>query len=200
MLSSRNIHFAILGVILGGASGYILAFYQAQSSLQRAPASVASASTTPATPATPPDHPEVSKEKMVALFNEALQKNPNDPELMTRYAGFLYENANYPDSIQWYQKVLALKPEDTNARADMATAMWKMGEREKALAEYQTALKSDSKNVFLWHTVTLVQIGLKDFKAAADSVKRIEEIEPTYQALPQLKKQLEQATNTKAPN
>jgi hypothetical protein len=28
MFSSRNIHFAVLGIILGASSGYILAFYQ----------------------------------------------------------------------------------------------------------------------------------------------------------------------------
>jgi len=33
MFSSRNIHFAILGVILGATSGYILAFYQVQASM-----------------------------------------------------------------------------------------------------------------------------------------------------------------------
>ena len=36
MFSSRNIHFAILGIILGATTGYIFAFYQVQSSMPRA--------------------------------------------------------------------------------------------------------------------------------------------------------------------
>ena len=32
MFSSRNIHFAILGLILGASIGYIAAFYQAEAS------------------------------------------------------------------------------------------------------------------------------------------------------------------------
>ena len=192
MFSSRNIHFVILGIILGGASGYILAFYQAQSTLRRAPVRAAS----PA--GAPQNHPEVSNERMVALFKQALEKNPNDAELMTRYAGFLFDSGKYPESVEWFQKVLALKPDDANVRADLATALWNMGERDKALAEYQKAFKSDPKNILLLHNLFLVQIAMKQLDAAADSLKKMEEIDPKYSSLPELKKQLEQAA-AKAP-
>ena len=188
MFSSRNIHFAILGIILGGTFGYILAFYQAQSAVQRAPVSAAAAS------GVPQNHPKVSNEQMLALFKEALEKNPNDSELMTRYAGFLFETGKYPESIEWFQKVLAQKPEDANARADMATAFWNMGERDKALAEDQKAFNSDPKNIFLLHNLFLVQIAMKDLSAAAASLKKMEEIDPKYSSLPELKKQFEQAS------
>src|SRR5881628_2990659 len=87
MFTSRNIHFAVLGVILGASSGYILAFYQVQSSM---PAPAVNASVN-ASGGVPQNHPEVTNDQMVALFKQALAKNPNNPELMTRYANFLLD-------------------------------------------------------------------------------------------------------------
>ena len=67
MLNSRNIHFAILGIILGAASGYIFAFYQVQSSMPRAlPAQQGSN--------TPQGHPGVNNDQLLAMFKEALDR------------------------------------------------------------------------------------------------------------------------------
>src|SRR6478735_3903117 len=104
MFTSRNIHFAILGIILGATTGYIFAFYQVQSSTPRtlpAPAKQSS---------TPQGHPDVSNEQLVTMFKEALAKNPNDTTLMTRYANFLFDLGKYNESVEWFQKVLAIQP------------------------------------------------------------------------------------------
>jgi tetratricopeptide (TPR) repeat protein len=186
MFSSRNIHFAILGIILGGASGYIFAFYQAQNSIQRAPA--AAAATAP-----PQDHPDVSNEQMVAMFNEALQKNPNDPELMRRYARFLSDTGKFQESIEWFQKLVALNPDNPNAHADIATAYWNMGQKDKALAELEAAAKIDPKNISLARNLFLVQLRMGQTTAAAESLKRIEEVDPKLAGLSELKQQLEEA-------
>src|SRR5438093_13277343 len=90
MFTSRNIHFAILGIILGATSGYIFAFYQVQSSTPRA---------VPSTQA-PGQHPEVNNDQLLAMFKEALAKNPNDTTLMTRYANFLFDLGRFNESVE----------------------------------------------------------------------------------------------------
>src|SRR3981081_1460077 len=113
MFTSRNIHFAILGIILGGASGYIFAFYQVQSSMPR-----------PVPSAQGQQHPDVNDQQLLAMFKEALAKNPNDTTLMTRYANFLFDMGKFAEAVQWFQKVLALQPGNLDVRTDLGTALY----------------------------------------------------------------------------
>jgi tetratricopeptide (TPR) repeat protein len=183
MFTSRNIHFAILGIILGATSGYILAFYQVQTTLPRPTAN--------ASPRTPQNHPEVTNEQITALFKQALEKNPNQPELMTRYANFLFDSGKYSEAADWFQKVLALQPNDLNVRTDMATALWNTGQRDRAMGEYRKALTADPKHMPTLHNLFVAELdGDHNTKAAADILKRMEEIDPKYSDLPTLKKRL----------
>ena len=110
MFTSRNIHFAILGIILGSAFGYIFAFYQVQASM---PPPISAASQAPA------NHPEVTNEQMLALFKQALDKNPNEPELLTRYASFMFSLGRYTETAETLQKLLTVKPNDMQTMEDL---------------------------------------------------------------------------------
>ncbi len=76
MFSSRNIHFVILGIILGGTLGYIFAFYQVQASMPARPRSASGSNSN-----LPNGHPNVSNDHILEMFKEALEKNPNDTTL-----------------------------------------------------------------------------------------------------------------------
>src|SRR5437899_12578011 len=99
MFSSRNIHFAVLGIILGANSGYIVDFYQAQASMPQ-PVSRVSGSKVPN------GHPNVSNDQLFAMFKQALEKNPNDTTLMTKYANFLFDLGKFSEAVAWFQKVV----------------------------------------------------------------------------------------------
>jgi len=184
MLSARNIHFIILGIILGATSGYIFAFYQVQSTTP--PPEIVDSGV-------PSGHPNVDNQQIQALFNEAFQKNPNDPKLLARYGNFLFSTDRFSEAIDAYQKVLVTEPNNLNVRTDMATAYWNSGQRDQAMTEYNKALEIDPKHINTLHTLFLVQIeGRNDIDAAAGLLKRIEEANPSYDQLPGLKRQLEQ--------
>jgi len=183
MFSSRNIHFAILGIILGATSGYILAFYQVQASMapaiSRAPGSNL-----------PSGHPNVSNEQLLAMFKEAMEKNPNDVTLMTKYANFLFDLGRAPEAVEWFQKVVALQPQNADARTDFATALWNAGQKDKAMAEYQTALSIDPKHMATLHNLVIVYTEDRNFPAAEKTIKQMEAIDPKYQGLETLKTRL----------
>src|SRR5262245_60941954 len=120
MFSSRNIHFALLGIILGAASGYVFAFYQVQTSMPAPAASAGSGNSSQ-------NHPPVNNDQILALFKAALEKKPNEPELMTRYASFLANLGRYSEEVEWFQKVLTVQPNNLDARTDLDTALRKMG-------------------------------------------------------------------------
>jgi tetratricopeptide (TPR) repeat protein len=152
MFSSRNIHFAILGIILGASTGYISAFYQAESSIVR---QVPQASNSGA----PPNHPNVTPEQLLGMFKVALEKNPNDPELLNRYGNFLFNLSRFQESAEWIQKAQALRPTHMPTMEDLFNAQLE---------------------------------GLRDVKAAQATLKKMEQTDPRYTGLPDLRKRLEE--------
>jgi thioredoxin-like negative regulator of GroEL len=110
MFSSRNIHFAILGIILGASTGYIFAFYQVQSSIPRELPSSQSSNM-------PQGHPNVNEEQLGAMVQDALAKNPKDTTLMIRYASFLFDRQRYTEAVDWLQKAVTIFLDQRNVAA-----------------------------------------------------------------------------------
>ena len=183
MFTSRNIHFALLGIILGSAFGYIYAFYQVQSSMPRTLPSQQSSNV-------PQGHPNVSNEQLLAMFKEALAKNPDDPTLLTKYANFLFDLGRFNEAVEVFQKILSTQPNNLDVRTDFATALWNAGQKDKAMAEYQQILKSDPKHMATLHNLVIVHMEARDFAAAEQVLKQMEQIDPKYEGLEPLRKRL----------
>jgi len=181
MFSSRNIHFAILGIILGATTGYIFAFYQVQSSMPRALPQASSA---------PPGHPDVSDEQLVGMVKDALAKNPNDTTLMTRYANFLFDRQRFAEAVDWFQKAIALEPNNLDTRTDLGTALWSAGRKDQAMAEYLHILKVDPKHMATLHNLVIVHLEERNFTEADKVLKQMEAVDPKYEGLEPLKRRL----------
>ena len=190
MFSSRNIHFAVLGIILGATFGYILAFYQVQASMP-APAARSTNS------GVPNGHPNVTNEQLLSMFQEALKKKPNDTQLLTKYANFLFDVAKYSEAVAAFQKVVALQPDNLDVRTDLGTALWNAGEKDKAMAEYRSILKADPKHMSTLHNLVIVHFDERDFASAERVIKQMAEIDPKYEGLEPLRKRLEELKGSK---
>jgi tetratricopeptide (TPR) repeat protein len=60
----------------------------------------------------PPNHPEVSAGEILQMFELAIKRNPNEPELLSRYGSFLFSLGRPSESVEWFQKALAIRPND----------------------------------------------------------------------------------------
>src|SRR5262245_16310488 len=98
MFSSRNIHFAVLGIILGASSGYILAFYQIDTKIPQKTKTLAGSGQQ--------GHPDVSNDQVMAMFKQQLERDPNNVEVLTRYADFLSDTDQFQAAADNYAKVL----------------------------------------------------------------------------------------------
>jgi len=194
MFSSRNIHFAILGIILGGTLGYIFAFYQVQASMPAAAPPSAAANSNSNLPG---GHPNVSNEQILGMFKEALAKNPNDTTLMTKYANFLFDSGKFAEAVSWFEKVVALQPESPDAKTDFGTALWNAGEKDKAMAQYRAALKIDPKHMATLHNLTIVYEEDRKLAEAEKTLKQMEAIDPKYEGIDTLKKRLDELKASK---
>ena len=198
MFSSRNIHFAILGIILGATTAYVAAFYQAAAAAPPAeqPAAAASADRADrqgqpgSQGALPANHPEVNDAQMLAALKKAAEDSPTEPKVLSRYANELFQLGRMEESADWYAKVVALTPKDTDVRALYGAVLWRIGRKADAKTQLQTAVTQDPKHVPSLHGLTIIAIDSKDMAMAKQLVQRIEKSDPAYDGLSDLKKKV----------
>ena len=192
MVSSRNLHFAILGIILGASSGYIFAFYQIEKNIPEKTKTLGGGSSNAQ------GHPEVSNEQVLAMFKTQIEKNPNDPELWSRYGDFLSDIERFQDAVDAYKKTIALEPENLNAQTFMGTALWNLGKKDEAVAVYERSYKKDPNHVPTLYYLAMVDLdNNKNVAGAAEKLAKIEKIDPNQPALKELRQKIEDARKAK---
>ena len=192
MFSARNIHIALLGLILGSATAYVFGTYQAETRRSTEAARLAASLA-----AAPVDHSDITDQEMLALFDQALGENPDNAELKTRYGNFLFNLKRYGEAIDMYRLALEDVPDDAVVRTDMGTALYSLGRVDEAMANYERALESDPGNVLALHNVAIAQLeALDDVAAAEETIRRIETIDPNYPGLGTLRGRLAAASNS----
>ncbi len=184
MLSSRNIHFAILGIILGATSGYIFAFYQIGRNIPVKVKTLDQGANSA--------HPDVSNEQILAMFKEQIAKNPKDTEVLSRYGDFLSDIEQFQEAVDAYKKVLELDPNNLNAQTFMGTALWNIGRKDEAVALYEKSLKVNPNHLASLYYLAMVDLDQKhDLNAAADKLARMEKIDSQQPALKQLRQRID---------
>jgi cytochrome c-type biogenesis protein CcmH/NrfG len=140
-------------------------------------------------------HPQQSAEAQAALAQnaapllEAVNKNPNDYDSLVKLGNLFYDGQQFPNAIQYYERALAIHPDNPDVRTDMGTAYWYMGNADKAVAAMETSLKYRPG-----HPQTLFNLGWvrwqgkSDAKGAVEAWQQLLKTNPDY---PQ-KEQVEQ--------
>jgi tetratricopeptide (TPR) repeat protein len=187
MFSSRNIHFAVLGIILGASSGYILAFYQIDKKIPE------KTRTLQGSGQGQQSHPDVSNEQVMAMFKQQLERDPNNVEVLTRYADFLSDSEHFQEAADNYAKVLKIQPSNLDAQTFMGTALWNLGRRDEAVAAYEKSLKADPNHLPSLYYMAMVDLDMrKDVNAAAEKLAKMEKIDPSQPALKELRARIEE--------
>ena len=125
------------------------------------------------------------------MVKAALEKNPNDTTLMTKYANFLFNSGKFSESVSWFEKVVALQPDSADAKTDLGTALWNAGQKDKAMEQYHAALKIDPKSMAALHNMTIVLEEDHKLAEAEKALKQMEAIDPKYEGIDTLKKRLD---------
>jgi len=187
MVTSRNIHFAILGIILGASTGYVFAFYNAEKSHAAAPPLTTTQAQQGDVPA---GHPDVNSAQMLDAMKKAVEADPSQPEVVNRYAMALFDAGNFDEAEKWFAKGVELEPNSADVRSMYGAVLWRMGKKDAAETQLTSVLKLDPRNIPSLHGLFLLNIEKHDLKRAEDLIKQIESVEPTYSQLPDLKSRL----------
>jgi tetratricopeptide (TPR) repeat protein len=182
-------------LLAGIAGGWI--FRGARHLSQPESTMAASISAPPASSANaPPQSPTPEQLKDMADRQSApliakLNADPKNPDLLVSIGNLYYDAAQYPIAVDYYRRALVTRPSDGAARTDMATAYWYLGDADKAIAEFNMALKYSPDN-----PNTLSNRGLVKWKGKRDSAgaiadwKKLLANNPNYASKDQVEKML----------
>jgi tetratricopeptide (TPR) repeat protein len=165
-MNRENVLFSAVGLLLGYVIAFHLVVYVNQS--QAAPAA-ASAGQSAA--------------------------GPDDYNTVVRL-GTVYSSAGrFDDAARWYTAALAKRPEDCDARSELALTFYlrKPSQPEKAIAELRRCLQSDPNHVMSLHNLTLMLLETKQYAESEATLARLEKLDPTYEDLPRLRERLRTA-------
>jgi cytochrome c-type biogenesis protein CcmH/NrfG len=177
---------AVVCLLLGGAIGYLLrgsepaAVVPAQAATQ-APGNLGQAQIPGfgAVPggATSPEMVDKAAQPML----EALKRNPKDTETLAKVGNLYYDAQLYSKAIEYYQQALKITPANADVRTDMGTAMFYLGDSDKALAEFEKSLSYQPNHPnTLFNTGIVKWQGKKDAKGAIAAWEQLLKTNPNY--------------------
>ena len=201
---------AVVFLVVGFLAGYITAAQMGWSGRQKGVMTASSGITAenaggpPATSQAgampsglPQGHPPVDNALIIKQLQEEAQQNPKDPDIPLKLANFLYDQRQYPQAIEWYQKSLALNPNNVNARTDLGTAYYYTGQSAEALKQYSQSLEIDPDHKPTLLNVIVVNLeGTHNLAAARRAWERLHKLDPTNPNLQSLKQKLDAAQGT----
>jgi len=103
-------------------------------------------------------------QQSVAPLLDALNRNPADYDALVKLGDLYYDGQQFPNAIQYYERALAIHPENPDVRTDLGTAYWYTGNADQALAEMETSLKYQPG-----HPQTLFNLGWVKWQGKADA-------------------------------
>jgi cytochrome c-type biogenesis protein CcmH/NrfG len=195
--------FLVVGLLFGYFWGVQAEWKRSQKAAQTAnaglPAAMPGASAPDAAPVgtmpgLPEGHPPIDSASLVKQLQEEAEQNPRDPEIPLKLANFLYDQRQFQQAIGWYEKSLSLNPNNVNARTDLGTAYFFVGQTAQALKEYGRSLALDPNHKPTLLNLVVVNLeGTHDLGAARQAWERLHNLDPSNSALEGLKQKLDAA-------
>lgn len=142
----------------------------------------------------PQGHPSIETAAVVKALEEQATQNAKDPEPRLKLANYLYDQRQFQQAIEWYQKALELDPKNVNARTDLGTSFFNVGRPSDALREYGKSLETNPKHEPTMFNLIIVNLeGTHDLAAARAAWERLYKLNPNYPGLDRLKQSLDAA-------
>jgi tetratricopeptide (TPR) repeat protein len=152
---------------------------------------VAPTSASPAAQAPSPAQLKTMADSQAAPQLLKLKSDPNNPDLLTNIGNLYYDAQQYQVAIDYYGRLLQIKPSDAAVRTDMATAYWYMGNADTAIAEFNKALTYAPNNPNTLFNLGLVKWqGKHDGAGAIADWKKLLATNPNYEGKDKLAQML----------
>ncbi len=118
-----------------------------------------------------------------AHLDALLEAEPDDPVALREYGTLEQQGGDLRKAQRWFARSLAVDPDDTSARLQLAEVHYHRGANEQALHELDTLLASDARlaDAHLLRSFVLGDMGYHD--AATESSRLANSLDPALAAL-----------------
>ena len=163
---------AVICLIVGTAVGYLVRGSQGSTVTTNPAAATAVAPQPPADamhsgaanqmPA--PEQLKAMADQQAAPLLAKLKSNPVDVDTLAQVGNLYYDAQQFNSAIDYYGRVLAIEPKNAAVRTDMGTAYLYIDNPDRAIQEFQTALKDNPK-----HGQALFNLGMAQWRGKGDA-------------------------------
>jgi cytochrome c-type biogenesis protein CcmH/NrfG len=160
---------AVICLIIGAAVGYLVRGSQSAApqtaqvaATQQAPNDAMHAGMA-ANQMPSPEQLRAMADKQAAPLLDKLKANPQDVETLAQIGNMYYDAQQYPVAVDYYGKALAIEPKNVSVRTDMGTAFLYMNDVDRAIQEFQTAIKDNPK-----HGQAMFNLGMAQWRGKGD--------------------------------
>jgi tetratricopeptide (TPR) repeat protein len=123
-----------------------------------------------------------------------LDTNPKDVSALTELGNIYFDASQWATAIGYYTRSLNEFPKNPDVRTDMGIAYFYTGDPDRALKEFDQALKDDPRHVQTLFNVGVVKKdGKKDIKGAIAAWESVLKIDPGYRDRTKLESMLSEA-------
>jgi len=196
--STQAYGLSVICLLVGVAVGYLV---RGSAPSSEAAITPARAGVTEAAPASMAAAPEPTSEQLRQMAdNEAqplvkqLETDPRNSALLGQIGNLYYDARQYPQAVKYYAESLAIDPQATDVRTDMATAYHLMRQPDRAIQEYDAVLKIDGKHANALFNEGMVKWQDKmDVNGAIRSWRQLLEAHPDFAQRDKVEKLIAQA-------
>jgi tetratricopeptide (TPR) repeat protein len=174
---------AVICLLLGVASGWLIRGSQSPAASPVAVASAAASGGMSATNGQPTaEQLRQMADAQAAPMIEKLKADPKNPDLLVNVGNSYYDAQQYPVAVDYYGRALEIKPSDAAVRTDMATAYWYMGDTDRAIAEFNKSLSYEPNKANTLFNLGLVKWrGKMDVNGAVADWEKLLATNPNYE-------------------
>jgi tetratricopeptide (TPR) repeat protein len=191
-----------LAFLLGGFAFGIVVGFGLFNAIQKAPlaeggAVAAAGPSAPAGPMAPTQVGGGGDAPMVAEINvlkQRLQDDPNDFDTVKQLANMYHQVQMWGQAAEFYERAVALRPEDPDLLTDLGMCLRGTGEFDRALESFAEANRiAPSHWESLFNTVIVSGFDLGQWDQAFEALELMEQMDPQPPRVGELRHAIEQA-------
>lgn len=164
-----NTHWIILGVLFIVFSAVVYISTRSQYTREPEPEPIR---------ISPPPAPNLQIGTEEKQLLEQLEKNPDNPEYLTRLGDLYFESNRYEPAIQMYKKALNLAPEDPDTYNDLGLALHYSGKPDIAIETLRKGTEVMPSYQRVWLSLGFVLLSNGRTEEAREALEKAYDIAP----------------------